>query len=99
MIRNEEELRSAFDYMKGMYRILASLRTEVLPVSSEQFALFAEGPFDEIRRVLAEINEYTGFTDAARLLASDAGTVSVSADDEDRIALLREERERARQIK
>jgi hypothetical protein len=60
MIRNQRELDQATEQMARMYRALASLREEVLPQSREQFAVFAEGPLEELRRLEAEVYEYCG---------------------------------------
>jgi hypothetical protein len=60
MITNDEQLNQAVERLGGMYRALAALRAEVLPVNARQFALMAEGPVDEIRRLQAQIDAYTG---------------------------------------
>jgi hypothetical protein len=71
MISNNEELAQTLEAMGYMYRALASLRTEVLPKSPQWFALMAEGPVDEIRRLEEQINEYSGRA-AAEVHESDA---------------------------
>jgi hypothetical protein len=43
-----------------MYRAMAALRDEVLPVNARQFALMAEGPGDQIQRLQAQIDAYAG---------------------------------------
>jgi hypothetical protein len=60
MITSDEQLNQAVEQMGRMYRALAALRREVLPLSEKQFALMAEGPLDEIRRLEEGINAYTG---------------------------------------
>jgi hypothetical protein len=40
------------------YRALASLRQTVLPTNPRQYALLAEGPLDEIRKLQSEIDAY-----------------------------------------
>jgi hypothetical protein len=53
MITNDEQLDQAVECLGRMYRAMAALRAEVLPVNARQFALMAEGPVDEIRRLQA----------------------------------------------
>ena len=65
MITNDEQLQQAVEQLGRMYRALAALRAEVLPVNARQFALMAEGPVDEIQRLQAQIDAYTG-REAAR---------------------------------
>jgi len=60
MITNDEQLNQAVERLGGMYRAMAALRAEVLPVNARNFALMAEGPLDEIRRMQAEIDAYAG---------------------------------------
>jgi hypothetical protein len=60
MITNDEQLNQAVDQLVNMYRALAALRAEVLPISPRHFALLAEGPRDEIRRLQQEIDAYIG---------------------------------------
>ena len=40
--------------------MLAAMRRDILPVNVQRFALYAEGPQDEIAKLQAEIDEYTG---------------------------------------
>jgi hypothetical protein len=60
MITNDEQLNQAVEHLGRMYRAMAALRAEVLPVNARQFALMAEGPVDEIRRLQAQIDAYAG---------------------------------------
>jgi hypothetical protein len=60
MISNNEELAQALEAMGYMYRALVSLRKDILPVNPRNFALLAEGPVDEIRKLEEQINEYSG---------------------------------------
>ncbi len=60
MITNDDQLQQAVEQLGRMYRAMAALRAEVLPVNARQFALMAEGPVDEIRRLQAQIDAYTG---------------------------------------
>jgi len=60
MITNDEQLDRAVERLGCMCRAMAALRAEVLPVNVRQFALMAEGPVDEIQRLQAQIDAYTG---------------------------------------
>jgi hypothetical protein len=67
MIANAEQLDQTFGQLERMYRALAAIRAEVLPVNPKLFALMAEGPMEDIRRLKAEIDDYTGFAQALEL--------------------------------
>jgi len=58
MIETTEELCQAIEQMGRMQRILESYRTDILPKNPRNFAIFAEGPLDEIRKLQAEIADY-----------------------------------------
>ena len=58
MIQNDKQLHHALDQLERMYRALATLRAEVLPLNTQQFALMAEGPLDEMRRLEEQIDSY-----------------------------------------
>lgn len=58
MITDDDQLQQAVEGLGRMYRAMAALRAEVLPVNTRQFALMAEGPVDEIRRLHAQIDAY-----------------------------------------
>ncbi len=64
MITNDEQLDQAMEQLGRMYRALADLRKEVLPVNARNFGVMAEGPMDEIRRLEEQIGVYTGRADA-----------------------------------
>ena len=64
MITNDKQLHQAVEQLRRMYRALTALRTEVQPVNAVQFAVMAEGPLDEIQRLQAEIDSYTGVANA-----------------------------------
>ena len=51
-----------------MNEALATLRRELLPGQPKKFAILAEGPLDDMRRLQAEIEQLT-----AELTASPAG--------------------------
>jgi hypothetical protein len=58
MIENTDELVQAIEQMGRMQKILESFQRHILPKNSRNFALFAEGPVDEIGKLQADINTY-----------------------------------------
>ncbi len=58
MIENTGQLQQALEQMGRMQRILESYRADILPKNPRNFAVFAEGPLDEMRKLQAEISEY-----------------------------------------
>jgi hypothetical protein len=63
MIENNAQLNLTLEQMGRMYRALADLRREVLPKSRQWFNLMAQGPVDEIRKMQAEVDVYTGINE------------------------------------
>ena len=58
MIETTEQLQQAIEQMGRMQRILESYRADILPKNPRNFAIFAEGPLDEIQKLQAEIADY-----------------------------------------
>jgi hypothetical protein len=58
MIENTAQLQQALEQMGRMQRILDSYRTDILPKNPRNFAVLAEGPLDEIRKLQEQISEY-----------------------------------------
>ena len=58
MIENTGQLIQAIEQMGRMQRVLESFRHDILPKNPKNFAIFAEGPLDEIGKLQAEIGEY-----------------------------------------
>lgn len=58
MIRTEAQLRQAIEQIQGLCLAIDSLRTEILPKNPKNFAIMAEGPVDEIRKLQADIDAY-----------------------------------------
>ena len=58
MIESSDQLYQAIEQMGRMQRILESYRSDLLPKNPRNFAVFAEGPLDEIRSLQAEIAAY-----------------------------------------
>lgn len=65
MIENIEQLNQAIEQMGRMQRILESYRTDILPKNPRNFAIFAEGPLDEIQKLQKEIADYVTRLEAA----------------------------------
>jgi hypothetical protein len=60
MIRSEAELAQSIEQMARMYRALSALREEVRPGSEQHFRVLAEGPLEELRRLEADVHEFSG---------------------------------------
>ena len=58
MIENDAQLQQAIEQIERLYRGLNSLRSDVLPKNPRNFAVLAEGPLDEIRKLQVEIDAY-----------------------------------------
>jgi hypothetical protein len=58
MIENTDQLIQAIEQMGRMQRVLESFRRDILPKNAKNFALFAEGPVDEIGKLQDEIDDY-----------------------------------------
>jgi hypothetical protein len=63
VITNDEQLAQALEALGFMYRAMASLRRDILPRNRKWFNLMAEGPVDQIRKIQAEIDAYTGLNE------------------------------------
>jgi len=59
-IRDDRELAKAQAALGSLYRAMVSLRSETESAAPHAFAVLAEGPLHEIRRIQTEIDEYTG---------------------------------------
>jgi hypothetical protein len=69
MMTDDKELSQTMEQLERMYRALAALRRDVYPFNPQQFALLAEGPEEEIRRLQEAIDIYTGRNELAELQA------------------------------
>jgi hypothetical protein len=58
MIENSEQLELAVAQMGRMQIVLKSYVADILPKNPRNFAVFAEGPLDEIGKLQGEISEY-----------------------------------------
>src|SRR5438128_6052935 len=64
MIKNDAEFQQTLEQLERMYHALAELRRDILPKNPRNFAVFAEGPVEQIRRLQKEIEVYSGATEA-----------------------------------
>lgn len=64
MIENDHQLTVTLDQLGRMLRVLASLRAGRDKEHPSWYAIFAEGPLEEIRRMEADISAYVGRTEA-----------------------------------
>ncbi len=58
MIETVEQLYQAIEQMGRMQRLLESYRNEILTRDTRNFALFAEGPLEQLRQLQSQIDEY-----------------------------------------
>jgi hypothetical protein len=58
MIDNEAQLQQAIEQIQGLCRAIDSSRAEIFPKNPKNFAIMAEGPLDEIRKLQADIDAY-----------------------------------------
>ena len=65
MSQTTERLAQSIEMLELMNDALRHLRTEVLPKNPRMFALLAEGPLEEMRRLQTEIERLTGDMAAA----------------------------------
>lgn len=65
MIENTGQLEQAIEQIERLYRGLDALRADILRKNPRNFAVFAEGPLDEIHKLQAEIDRYITRLEAA----------------------------------
>jgi hypothetical protein len=58
MITTAAQLEQALEQIQRLCRALESLRVDILPKNPKNFAIMAEGPVDEIRKLQADIDAY-----------------------------------------
>jgi hypothetical protein len=58
MIETDAQFQQAIEQIERLYRGLDSLRADVLAKNPRNFAVLAEGPLDEIRKIQTEISDY-----------------------------------------
>ena len=70
MIESEAQLRQAIGQIQGLCCAIDSLRAEVFPKNPRNFAILAEGPVDEIRKLQSDINDYVSRLEGMELGAA-----------------------------
>jgi hypothetical protein len=65
MIQNGEQLQQAYEVLGDLYRALASYRERILPANPRNYAVIAQGPLEEVRRIQVEIDTYLGLHEPA----------------------------------
>lgn len=58
MIRTEAQLQQAIEQIQRLCEALEDLRADVFSKNPRNFAILAEGPLDEMRKLQAEIEDY-----------------------------------------
>jgi hypothetical protein len=58
MISTDEGFQQTLEQLERMCRALALLREDVLPKNPRNFAVLAEGPLDQMRQLLEELDQY-----------------------------------------
>jgi hypothetical protein len=69
MITNEAQLQQAIEQIQRLCRALDSLRADLLSKNPKNFAIMAEGPVDEIRKLQADIDAYINHLEAVDAIA------------------------------
>lgn len=69
MIQNDHQLKVTLDAIATFYKGLAELRRDKDRYHPSWFAVMAEGPLEDIRRMEAEVNQYTGRLEVEALVA------------------------------
>ena len=58
-MKTEAALAQAMEQLEHMNEALAALRRELLPGQPRKFAILAEGPLEEMRRLQVEVEQLT----------------------------------------
>ena len=58
-MKNEAVLTQTMEQLERMSEALAALRRELLPDQPKKFAILAEGPLEEMRRLQSEVEQLT----------------------------------------
>jgi hypothetical protein len=67
MIQTEAQLRQALEQIENLCRAVQSLRAEVFSKNPRNFAILAEGPVDEIRKLQVDVDDYLTRLEAVQL--------------------------------
>ena len=69
MINNEAQLQQAIEQIQGLCRAIDALRKDIFPKNPRNFAIMAEGPVDEIRKLQSDIDGYINRLEAVGTMA------------------------------
>lgn len=69
MITTDAQLQQALEQIQRLCRALDSLRVDIFPQNPKNFAILAEGPVDEIRKLQADIDAYINRLEAVDVTA------------------------------
>lgn len=69
-IKNEAQLQQAIEQIQVLCRAIESLRMDIFPKNPRNFAIMAEGPVDEIRKLQSDIDNYLQHLEATETPAS-----------------------------
>ena len=69
MINTDAQLQQAIEQIQGLCRAIDSLRVDIFPKNPKNFAILAEGPVDEIRKLQADIDAYINRLEAVEATA------------------------------
>jgi hypothetical protein len=58
MIETEAQLKQALEQIENLCLAVQSLRARIFPQNPRNFAILAEGPVDEIRKLQIAVDEY-----------------------------------------
>ena len=58
MIQTEAQLQQALEQIENLCRAVQSLRADVFTKNPRNFAILAEGPVDEIRKLQMDVDDY-----------------------------------------
>ena len=58
MIQTEAQLQQALEQIENLCRAVQLLRVDVFPKNPRNFAILAEGPVDEIRKLQVAVDDY-----------------------------------------
>jgi hypothetical protein len=58
MIQNEAQLQQALEQIENLCRAIQALRADLFLKNPRNFAILAEGPMDEIRKLQTLVEDY-----------------------------------------
>ena len=64
-IKYEAQLQQAIEQIQGLCRAIDGLRTDIFSKNPKNFAIMAEGPVDEMRKLQADIDAYIQHLEAS----------------------------------